>query len=77
MNLSPEGAFMSDMPPGDLQHFRLPVGVQSRLKYLLDKQDDGETLTDDERSEAEGLVDIAEYLTLLKLRAERLGRAAG
>jgi len=38
---------------------------------LLDKQDRGEALTDDESAEAEGLVELAELLTLLRLRASR------
>jgi hypothetical protein len=57
--------------PGDLARFRLPAGVQSRLQELLDQQDAGRPLTDAERSEAEGLVTLAELLTLLRLRAER------
>jgi hypothetical protein len=50
----------------------LPAAVQARLAYLLDRQDDGHPLTDDERAEAEGLVAVAETLSLLKLRAERM-----
>jgi hypothetical protein len=46
---------MSDLPLGDLQNYRLPAGVQARLQHLLDKQDDGVPLSDEERSEAEGL----------------------
>jgi len=38
---------------------------------LLDRQDAGTVLTDDEREEAEGLVALAELLTLLRLRAAR------
>ena len=49
----------------------LPEGVDRRLQALLDKQDAGEALTDDERVEAEGLVKLAELLTLLRLRATR------
>jgi hypothetical protein len=58
--------------PGDLARFRLPRGVQHRLKELLDKQDAGGALTADEKREAEGLVDLADLLSLLRLRAERL-----
>ena len=58
--------------PDDLAEFRLPEGVQQRLQELLDKQDQGQTLTPAERSEAEGLVDLADLLSLLRLRAERL-----
>ena len=56
--------------PADLARFRLPDGVQERLHMLLDKQDSG-LLTDAERHEAEGLVDLADLLSLLRLRAER------
>jgi hypothetical protein len=57
--------------PDDLPRFRLPEGVQRRLDSLLDQQDRGEPLSDDERREAEGLVNVADLLTLLRLRAER------
>lgn len=57
--------------PGDLERFRLPRGVDERLHDLLDRQDRGENLTLEERREAEGLVDLSELLSLLKLRAER------
>lgn len=57
--------------PDDLEGFRLPPGVQSRLQALLDRQDHGATLTTEERQEAEGLVTLAELLSLLRLRAER------
>jgi hypothetical protein len=61
--------------PDDLARFRLPAGVQARLQGLLDRQDGGAPLTEAERQEAEGLVNLAELLTLLKLRAERAGQA--
>lgn len=38
---------------------------------LLDRQDRGEELTLEERREAEDLIDLAELLSLLKLRAQR------
>src|ERR1700738_2314417 len=57
--------------------FRLPAGVQQRLTELLDKQDAGTTLTDAERHEAEGLVDLAELLSLLRLRSERMSSRSG
>jgi ribosome assembly protein YihI (activator of Der GTPase) len=57
--------------PTDLARLRLPAAVAARLQHLLDRQDAGETLTADERSEAEGLVDLAELLSLLRLRVER------
>jgi len=57
--------------PDDLAQLRLPEGVQHRLDELLDRQDHGRLLTDEERNEAEGLVNLAELLSLLRLRAER------
>jgi hypothetical protein len=58
--------------PAELAHFDLPDAVQARLQSLLDRQDAGETLLPEERSEAEGLVELAEFLSLLRLRASRL-----
>ncbi len=49
--------------------FKLPSGVQRRLTTLLDQQDAGKPLSVTERCEAEGLVEMAEFLSLLKLRA--------
>ena len=60
--------------PADLVKFRLPKGVDERLQNLLDRQDQGEELTTAERLEAEGLVNLAELLSLLRLRAERASR---
>jgi len=56
--------------PEDLERLRLPQGVNRRLHELLDRQDRGEALTPDERQEAEGLVNLAELLSVLRLRAE-------
>lgn len=56
----------------DLQRFRLPKGFAARLKSLLDRQDAGLSLSEMEREEAEGLVNLAEFLTLLRLRAEQM-----
>lgn len=57
--------------PADRARFRLPEAVATRLRSLLNRQDSGQELTAPERDEAEGLVDLAEFLTLLRLRAER------
>ena len=59
--------------PDDLAQFRLPAAVGARLQTLLDRQDAGQPLSDQERAEAEGLVNLAEFLTLLRLRVERTG----
>lgn len=58
--------------PDDLARFRLPAGVQHRLQALLDRQEEGRALTATEFEEAEGLVNLAELLSLLRLRAERV-----
>jgi hypothetical protein len=58
--------------PENLARFHLPKGVQHRLKYLLDQQDRGDPLSDEERSESEGLVALHDLLSLLRLRTERL-----
>ena len=57
--------------PTKLIKFHLPEGVEARLQQLLDRQDSGEKLTHAERQEAEGLVELAEFLSLLQLRARR------
>ncbi|HXG65933.1 MAG TPA: hypothetical protein VNO70_12570 [Blastocatellia bacterium] len=62
-----------ELPP-TLEEFKLPQAVNERLQELLDRQDRGETLTASERKEAEGLVDLAEFLSLLSLRAQRVRR---
>lgn len=50
------------------ERLRLPHGLQSRLHDLLDRQDGGVDLTADERLEAENLVELSEFLSLLQLR---------
>lgn len=57
--------------PDDLAQLRLPQAVEQRLHDLLDRQNSGRTLSDQERREAEGLVNVSEYLSLLRMRAER------
>ena len=64
-----------DVPP-ELADFHLPEAVQARLQYLLDLQDSGHVLSPEERREAEGLVDLAEFLSLLRLRVTRTARGA-
>ena len=60
--------------PSDLKQFRLPKGVNHRLQELLDKQSRDGKLSRPERQEAEGLVNLAEMLSLLRLRAERIAQ---
>lgn len=55
--------------PSELARFELPEAVQARLQWLLDRQDSGIGLSPEERREAEGLVELAELLSLLRLRS--------
>jgi len=54
--------------PENLGNLAFPEALDRRLHTLLDKQDQGERLTEDEQVEAEALVDLAQLLTLLRLR---------
>jgi hypothetical protein len=56
--------------PDSLKDFRLPATLNERLQELLDRQDQGEKLSPTEQQEAEALVDMAELLSLLQLRAQ-------
>jgi hypothetical protein len=58
--------------PLELTHFQLPEAVHARLQLLLDRQDSGEILTLGEKHEAEGLVELAEFLSLLHLRSKKV-----
>ncbi len=58
--------------PIELTQFQLPQAVQARLQSLLDYQDAGKKLSQAERQEAEGLVELAEFLSLLRLRSTRV-----
>jgi hypothetical protein len=63
--------------PDDLAGFRLPAARNARLRELLDRQDAGNALSEADRGEAEGLVELAEFLTLLRLLAERTALTRG
>lgn len=63
--------------PADLRRLRYPRALNRRLHELLDRQDSGEPLTAWERQEAEALVDLAETLSLLQMRAVRTGSRRG
>jgi hypothetical protein len=58
--------------PIELTRFQLPQAVNARLQLLLDRQDEGTQLSQVERQEAEGLVELAEFLSLLRLRSQRV-----
>jgi hypothetical protein len=56
--------------PADLARFEFPPALNYRLQELLDRQDQGVSLTQAERQEAESLVELAELLSLIKLRTQ-------
>jgi hypothetical protein len=60
--------------PLELTRFQLSPAVQSRLQFLLDRQDEGNSLSQAERQEAEGLVELMEFLSLLQLRSTRVSQ---
>jgi ribosome assembly protein YihI (activator of Der GTPase) len=57
--------------PVALTHFQFLEGVKDRLNSLLDRQDAGEILSQSERHEAEGLVELMEFLSLIRLRVQQ------
>ena len=59
--------------PADMPRFRLPEAVGGNAPPL-DRQGSGQPLTPRERGEAEGLVSLAEFLTLSRLRQEEAAR---
>ncbi len=57
--------------PAGWEDFHLPIGLHQRLQELLDRQDAGQFLTENEFHKAQSLVDLAEWLSLLQLKAKR------
>jgi hypothetical protein len=74
--MSQRVVFQIDLPD-EMPGLKLPEGVNRRLQALLDRQDRGERLSAAEILEAEGLVALAEMLSLMRLRSERLALSAG
>ena len=64
--------FLVEVLPIELTQFQLPIAVGERLQFLRDRQDEGMELTLIERQEAEGLIEVAEFLSLIRLRALRV-----
>jgi hypothetical protein len=58
--------------PIKLTRFQLPQAVQARLQFLLDQQDEEYPLSLSEGQEAAGLVELAEFLSLLRLPSTRV-----
>jgi len=54
--------------PQDWKRFQMPAALKARLSSLLDEQDRTGKLRKAEREEAQALTD---FLSLMKLRAER------
>jgi hypothetical protein len=62
-------ALLSDLvTSSDASRLSLPPAVAARLRSLLERQDAGEPLTPAERAEAHGLLDLAEYFVVQRLR---------
>lgn len=60
----------------EVAQFQLPQAVKNRLDLLLDRQNEGYTLSLSERQEAEELVELAEFLSLLSLLSTRVIKSA-
>jgi hypothetical protein len=54
--------------PGEAWRLCLPPAVAARLRSLLERHDAGKTLSAAERAEAQGLLDIAEFFLVQRLR---------
>jgi hypothetical protein len=50
--------------------FRIDPGVQARIGVLAERANDG-TLGEDERGEYESLINAADLISILKLKAKR------
>ena len=60
--------------PEDWQALQLPQALHERLQDLLDRQDEQDGLSSQERREAEALVQLADMLALMRLKAEAAQR---
>ena len=56
--------------PRDWKKFRFPPALHVRLQELLDRQDQDGKLPAKERREALALTELADILSLMRLRAE-------
>jgi hypothetical protein len=68
MDATPPTVQIQLQVPVHLANLAFPEALDRRLHTLLDKQDRGDRLSDDELVEAEALVEVAELLALLRLR---------
>jgi hypothetical protein len=60
--------------PADWRTFKMPKALDERLQSLLDRQENGDELLPAERREAKAIAELADMLTLMKLRARNAGR---
>lgn len=60
--------------PNDWKEFKLPPALDARLQSLSDKQDETGKLSRPERQEAKAIAELANMLSLLKLRARKAER---
>lgn len=60
--------------PADWRSFKMPKALDERLQSLLDRQESGDELLPAERREAKAIAELADMLTLMKLRARNAGR---
>ena len=60
--------------PQDWKRFQMPAALKARLSSLLDEQDRTGKLCKAERDEAQALTELADFLSLMKLRAQRAER---
>jgi hypothetical protein len=61
-------ALSDECSPGDTPRLSLPPAVAARLRSLIARQDAGKSLTTAELAEAQGLLDIAEYFVVQRMR---------
>jgi hypothetical protein len=59
-----------------LLEFRVDPAVEARIDILAEKANEG-TLSDAERSEYEAAINAADFISILKLKAERHLRSNG
>ncbi len=59
-----------------LAAFQVDQSVQSRIEVLAEGANDG-TLSDDERAEYEAIINAADFISILKVKAGRLLKSNG
>jgi len=59
-----------------LAAFQVDQSVQSRIEVLAEGANDG-TLSDDERAEYEAIINAADFISILKVKAGRLPKSNG